>query len=1013
MALPPDDRDPRPVSGTLSPDLDLPPAQLYTPDAAVSTDSAGTATAGDAPPLDESSAAGRYRPVRAHARGGLGEVLLAEDGELNRPVALKRIQERRADDPDSRRRFLREAEITARLQHPGIVPVYGLTADAHGRPCYAMRFIEGESLQDALQRFHRTGDDGQSRQRLAADQVEFRELLGRFVAVCNAVAYAHSRGVVHRDLKPANVMLGKFAETLVVDWGLARPFARTEAERASGEETLMPTPDAGLEGTVIGSAVGTPAFMSPEQAEGRIDEVGPASDVFSLGATLYSLLTGRPPYQGRHAVAVLEQAKRCDFRPPRAVRPGVPAALEAICLKAMARQPEDRYATAKDLAEDIERWLADQPVTARREPWGERARRWVRGHRTLVSSLVVALVLACAGLVANSIQTRWYIDHLIDAQAKEKDAREQADAARKQAERDATAAAEQRRLTLETLKSVIDDVGVAGQSGLHTVRGRLLQKARDGLEQVTRSLDASAATAETDRLKFMTLLLLGDINFYKVAGGDRGGIKAARDYYDRARALAERLARGEPDSAEWRSQLGDCFNKIGTSEWLLGNTEGAEAAFRRYHQIMSRLAADFPAEPGYKTGLALSHIQLGSIPYARGSVREATDEYRRAERVARQLVEADPKSLQWPAFLEDMRNKLNQMALLQGRVEEALQGFQQQIAVYQRMADAGNTAFNLQRVLADAHSQAGAALLLLGRLDAADEQLKAAGNLLLFLERLEPEDFFLKANLANVSRHLGELSWLRGDARQAITSAERSIQRYQWLAERDDQNVVPWSGLAAADIVLMNAGLQQGDAARAATAAKKLNEHVQRLAKAAAGNVHAQVDLANSYFALGLTAQFQGNLKEAEAAYRKGRENLARLESEGRILGNAYAQAVRLSLESKAASLSGGHQAAAATAERLAVCEGAGWYAPFYAACGYSMALQALRGDRPPEELPAADKQLAEHYTFRALELLRRSTTLGLRNVEFIKRVPDLAALRSLDGFKKLIAELEPAPKKP
>src|SRR5262249_2727787 len=141
------------------------------------------------------------------------------DGELDREVALKSILSDRADEPEHRRRFLREAQLTGRLEHPGIVPVYGLVWGADGRPSYAMRFIQGESLKDAVARFHAANRPGRD---LGDQRLALRQLLGRFVAVCNAVAYAHSRGVVHRDLKPANIMLGRYGETLVVDWGLAR-----------------------------------------------------------------------------------------------------------------------------------------------------------------------------------------------------------------------------------------------------------------------------------------------------------------------------------------------------------------------------------------------------------------------------------------------------------------------------------------------------------------------------------------------------------------------------------------------------------------------------------------------------------------------------------------------------------------------------------------------------------------------------------------------------------------------
>ena len=255
-----------------------------------------------------------FRDLRFHAAGALGEVFMARNAELNREVALKFLKPERVRDPESRRRFLQEAEVTGRLEHPGVVPIYSLGTDADGSPCYAMRFIRGATLQDAIEQFHAAECPGRdpSERTLA-----WRELLNRFVSICNTVAYAHSRGILHRDLKPRNVMLGRYDETLVVDWGLAKPFERGEAARSEGEETLTPGSGSGSgSDTPTVGVVGTPAYMSPEQAEGRWDRVGPASDNFSLGAVLYAILTGRPPYQGRTIQEVFEKVKRCEFPAP-------------------------------------------------------------------------------------------------------------------------------------------------------------------------------------------------------------------------------------------------------------------------------------------------------------------------------------------------------------------------------------------------------------------------------------------------------------------------------------------------------------------------------------------------------------------------------------------------------------------------------------------------------------------------------------------------------------------------
>ncbi len=325
-----------------------------------------------------SASGNRYVDLQPFKQGGFGEVLKATDSELHREVALKRLKNDHASEKLIQRRFMLEAEITARLEHPGVVPVYGLFQDESGRICYTMRLIEGETLNDAINAFHRHD----------ADPVALRRLLQSFIQVCQTLAYAHSRGVIHRDLKPQNIMLGKFNETMVVDWGLAKTVGRTDEDLSANlEQTLHPMSGNSGE-SIMGSALGTPSYMSPEQAAGRWDVIDQSSDVYNLGAVLYTILTGKPPVSGDNWPEIQQKIQRGDFPDPRNVQPAVPRSLEAVCLKAMALNPEDRYSTAKALAHDVECWLADEPVAAFTEPIWASIGRWTRHHRVLVSSLI-------------------------------------------------------------------------------------------------------------------------------------------------------------------------------------------------------------------------------------------------------------------------------------------------------------------------------------------------------------------------------------------------------------------------------------------------------------------------------------------------------------------------------------------------------------------------------------------------------------------------------------------------
>jgi serine/threonine protein kinase len=331
-----------------------------------------------------------------HARGGLGSVYSATERNLHRRVAVKFILHKLVDDRESCDRFLQEAEVTARLEHPGVVPLYGIGSADNGQLFYYMRFIDGVTLDQAIKE-HFVADDLTLRE--AGVDLEFRRLLNSFVSVCKTIAYAHNRGIVHRDIKPQNVMLGRFGETIVVDWGLAVPVVRDDRFRASGEATLKPQSPSPSDASSRTPA-GTPSYMSPEQLSGLVPT--PSTDIYSLGATLYKILTGEPPFRHPNPHELKQMVLEGRVIRPRSLRRSVPYALEAICLKAMSSQPALRYDTALDLAQDIENFLADAPVRAYSEPVTSRIARWSRRNRTATHIAFAAMlgILVISGLAS-------------------------------------------------------------------------------------------------------------------------------------------------------------------------------------------------------------------------------------------------------------------------------------------------------------------------------------------------------------------------------------------------------------------------------------------------------------------------------------------------------------------------------------------------------------------------------------------------------------------------------------
>jgi eukaryotic-like serine/threonine-protein kinase len=323
----------------------------------------------------------RYEIAGEVGRGGLGRVVEAKDRYLDRKVALKELL---ATDGQSRRRFVREALITARLQHPSIVPVYEAGRWPDRAPFYAMKLVAGQRLLDKIK--------GSLADRLA--------LVPTVLAVADAIGYAHSERIVHRDLKPQNVLVGAFGETVVIDWGLAKDLAIEDTDALDAG----PYRNASADHTVDGAVMGTPAYMPPEQAEGQ--EVDERADVYALGAMLYHVISGRAPHVGDSVDQMIARIVAGAVDPVAALEPEVPADLATIVEKAMARSPAQRYPNAAAFADDLRRFTTGQLVAEHRYTAGERVRRWLRRHRAVVA------VAAIAGAVLIAFGT-WSIRRIV------------------------------------------------------------------------------------------------------------------------------------------------------------------------------------------------------------------------------------------------------------------------------------------------------------------------------------------------------------------------------------------------------------------------------------------------------------------------------------------------------------------------------------------------------------------------------------------------------------------------
>jgi eukaryotic-like serine/threonine-protein kinase len=740
---------------------------------------------------------GQYVILRKLGEGGMGVVFGAIDTDLDRPVALKLPRSSRSGVPiPDFGRFHREIRAAAQLNHPGIVPVFASGVDEHGRPYYAMREVAGRTLKEAIIAFH--ASDRTGRRDPGERTLNFRALLNSFGSVCNTLAYAHSRGVLHRDLKPANIILGQYGETVVLDWGLVK---RTEGldESAVPFDGHPDTGDGGgAERTPSGLPHGTPEFMSPEQASGRIDDLGPATDIYSLGATLYTILTGVPPFQGSSLEVTLQRVRSGNFPAPGKVKKGVARPLEAICLKAMSLSPADRYRSATDLARDVDHWLADERVSADREPPWAPAWRWIRKHGTISAAIIAAIVLGTISLGVLLRRERLHAAELAEANR------------------------ETNRWLDQTIDSIEDYyTGVSadfllGQTEFRELRERLLERPRLFYEGVTVELERRPMRDDRAR----SLLVKGRLGLARISA-NLGRSDDARLQVERALPTIDALRTAEPANPSYLQMVVSLYSTLGGVQREVGDFRGAAETLGKAIAMSRSLVASHPEVPGYRRQLAGDYTSLGNVQRDTGNLAAAAESHRRAIAEANDLVSAKPDVPDYTDTLATAYMNLGNAERETGDLRAATRSLSRSVALRTGLISAHPDISPHQYRYAGSQISLASLKSATGDREGAKASLGEAIKALDALASNQPNVLAFRERLAMADNNLGNLLFGLGDHKGALESFGQSIAIYAKL--KSDRPHVPKfaSGLARAYNNRAEAQFASGDLSGAAESSRQ------------------------------------------------------------------------------------------------------------------------------------------------------------------------------------------------
>jgi serine/threonine-protein kinase len=623
------------------------------------------------PPRTRVGYFGDYELLEEIAHGGMGVVYKARQRSLNRTVALKMLRAAPGASAADLGRFRAEAEAIANLDHPNIVPIHEI-GEFEGRPYFTMKLIEGGSL-------------GERRADLSREQHGLARLMA---TVARAVHHAHERGILHRDLKPANILLDAKGEPHVTDFGLAKRFHG----------------DAGL--TQSGAIVGTPSYMAPEQAAGRTRELTVAADVYSLGAILYELLTGRPPFRADTPLGTLRQvADEEPFR-PRVLNPRVNRELETICLKCLDKDPQRRYASALELAEDLERFLKDLPIRARRPTVLGRTWRWARRHRPAAGVLFCLLAVVLALLALNALRAARMREMAMRAMHEAEFQRQRADANFRKA-----------RQAVDEMLTRVGESQLADVPQMDPVREQLLENAlkyyQEFVEQERHDPDVRQQTAHA---------------YLRMAALEQrlGRAALAEQAYRQAVALYERLAADSPQKPAYQADLARAYHHLGALLQSGGRVQEAASAYHRALAVDEKLVQDHPKVADHRRDLARDLTAQGELLAGMGRQAEATASYQKAVAIQQKLAADFPAVAEHRAALATNSLHLARLLRTVGQAAEVEAMYRQVLAIVTKMAADRPTNSDYRRTLAEAYTDLAALLQSNQRLAEAEATSRQA-----------------------------------------------------------------------------------------------------------------------------------------------------------------------------------------------------------------------------------------------------------------------------------------------